>query len=42
MLFSFSRFATLAFNYRFGNNKVAPAKQRRTASQEERRRTGQQ
>jgi iron complex outermembrane recepter protein len=36
-----SRFVTLAFNYRFGNQKVAPAKLRKTASEEERRRTGQ-
>jgi hypothetical protein len=36
-----SRFATLAFNYRFGNQKVAPVRQRRTAAEEERRRTGQ-
>jgi hypothetical protein len=36
-----TRFATLAFNYRFGNAKVAPARQRRTASEEERRRTEQ-
>jgi hypothetical protein len=36
-----SRFASLSFNYRFGNNKVAAAKQRKAASEEERRRTGQ-
>lgn len=36
-----SRFATLSLNYRFGNTKVAPARQRRSASEEERRRTGQ-
>jgi hypothetical protein len=36
-----TRFASLSFNYRFGNNKVAAAKQRRAASEEERRRTGQ-
>ena len=33
-----SRVATLSFNYRFGNNKVQAARNRTTASEEERRR----
>lgn len=35
-----SRVATISFNYRFGNNKVAAARRRTTASEEERQRAG--
>lgn len=33
-----SRVATLAFNYRFGNDKVAPARRRATGAEDEKRR----
>jgi iron complex outermembrane recepter protein len=35
-----SRVANLTFTYRFGNNKVAQARKRTTASEEERQRAG--
>ncbi|QJX49301.1 outer membrane beta-barrel protein [Hymenobacter taeanensis] len=35
-----SRVATLAFNYRFGNDKVAPSRRRATGVEDEKRRAG--
>jgi hypothetical protein len=35
-----TRVANLSFTYRFGNNKVSPARRRATASEEETRRAG--
>jgi hypothetical protein len=35
-----SRVATLAFNYRFGNDKVAPSRKRATGAEDEKRRAG--
>ena len=35
-----SRVATLAFTYRFGSNKVAPAKRRAGGAEDEKRRAG--
>ncbi|TGE04204.1 TonB-dependent receptor [Hymenobacter fodinae] len=35
-----SRVATLAFNYRFGNDKVAPSRKRATGVEDEKRRAG--
>ncbi|TGD80881.1 TonB-dependent receptor [Hymenobacter wooponensis] len=35
-----SRVATLAFNYRFGNDKVAPSRKRATSAEDEKRRAG--
>ncbi len=35
-----SRIATLAFTYRFGNNKVAPSRRRAGGAEEEKKRAG--